>query len=123
MPEGYNSVTRETARLKGKLAGTKHSREEDIAPQQPSDAEGESRAIAIKKKPKYDPFDVGHKVANSQLFTASSTVVQLQTTISPKEAHQPPDGHNLNSPTLSASRKKKKRKKRKRKKLNVENGA
>jgi hypothetical protein len=62
--EGYNSTSRETTRLKGKLAGTKHSREEDedVATQQQeaSDTEKESRAIAIKAKPKHDPFDVVH---------------------------------------------------------------
>jgi len=64
----------------------KHSREEDedIATQQASDAEGESRAIAIKTKPKYDPFDVvhgkkkkkekdtDHEDANRQLILPSS---------------------------------------------------
>ena len=86
IPEGYNSTSRETTRLKGKLAGTKHSREEDedIASQQASDTEGESRAIAIKTKSKYDPFDVVHgkkkkkekdiddEDANRQLILASS---------------------------------------------------
>ena len=130
IPEGYNSATRETARLKGKLAGTKHSRDDDdIAHQQPSDTEGERRAIAIKKKPKYDPFDVehgkkkkkekdiDHEDASPQLITASPNVAQLQATTSPKEAsNQRFDGYDPNSLTLSLSKKKKKRKN-----LNVEN--
>ena len=129
MPEGYNSAARETARLKGKLAGTKHSREDEdtIAPQQTSDAEGESRTVAIKKRPKHDPFDVvhgkkkkkekdvDHKDGNPQ--PANPDIIQ--TTISPEEsANQYPDGPEPNSPTLSTSKKKKNRKK-----LKVENGA
>jgi hypothetical protein len=130
IPEGYSSASRETARLKGKLAGTKHSREEDddIASQQASDT-GESRAIAIKTKPKYDPFDVvhgrkkkkekdkEHEDANPQQISANLNVTQLQATISLKEmVSQCLDGPGLNSPTLSPSKKKKKRKK-----LKVEN--
>ena len=128
IPEGYNSASRETARLKGKLAGKKHSREEedDIASQQASDT-GESRAIAIKTKPKYDPFDVvhgkkkkkekdnEHEDVNPQQISANSNVSQLQATISPKEmVSQCNDGPRPNSPTLSPSKKKK------RKKLKVE---
>ena len=133
IPEGYNSTSRETTRLKGKLAGTKHSREEDddIASRQASDTEGESRTIAIKKKPKYDPFDVvhgkkkkkekdiDHEDANPQLILANSNVTQLQATVSPKEmVSQSLDGPEPDSPTLSPSKKKKKRKK-----LKAENGS
>jgi len=129
IPEGYNAAARETARLKGKLAGTKHSREDEdtITPQQTSDTEGESRAIAIQKKPKHDPFDVvhgkkkkkekdiDHKDGNPQ--PTNSNIVQ--TTISPEEnANQCPDGPEPNSTTLSTSKKKKNRKK-----FKVENGA
>lgn len=115
VPEGYNSASRETARLKGKLAGTKHSRDEDddnFGPQQPSDTEGESRAIAIKKKPKHDPFDVvhgkrkkkekdiDHEDTNTRLTTANSNLAQLQATIPPQEtSDQRLDGHDPNSPT------------------------
>lgn len=120
------------ARLKGKLAGTKHSRDDDdaLAPQKLSDSERESRAISIKKKAKYDPFDVvhgkkkkkekdiGHEDANPQSITASSSVTQQQATISPKEiADHCLDGLEPHSPTLSPSKKRKKRKK-----LTVENG-
>jgi len=132
IPEGYNSASREATRLKGKLAGTKHSREEDddIASQHASDTEGESRVIAIKPKPKYDPFDVvhgkkkkkdkdiDHEDANLQLILANSNATQLQATISPKEiVSQCLDGPEPNNPTLSPSKKKKKRKK-----LKEENG-
>lgn len=58
-------MSRETARLKGKLAGTKRPREEEASTSKlPSnyddDDEGESKAHAIKKKAKVDPFDVVH---------------------------------------------------------------
>ncbi|KAI0939397.1 hypothetical protein AcW1_004453 [Taiwanofungus camphoratus] len=54
-------LSRETARLKNKLtgsAGRKHAREEDrSAVTVPSDDEEESRAGAIRKKAKVDPFE------------------------------------------------------------------
>jgi hypothetical protein len=115
VPEGYNSASRETVRLKGKLASTKHPRNEgddDFGRQQPSDTEGESRAIVIKKKTKHDPFDVvhgkrkkkerdiDHEDANTQLTTANSNLAQLQATVSPQEtSNQRLDGHDPNSPT------------------------
>jgi len=126
IPEGYNSATRETARLKGKLAGTKHSREEDdaIVPQKLSDSEGESKAIAIKKRPKFDPFDVVHgkkkkkekdiklEETNPEPITASPNVTPMQAAISDQSLDRP----EPNCPTLSSTKKK-----RKRNKLNVEN--
>ncbi|KAF8812267.1 hypothetical protein BYT27DRAFT_7220934 [Phlegmacium glaucopus] len=114
IPEGYNSTTRETARLKGKLAVTKRSREHDdaMAQRQPSDSEGESRANSIKKRPKYDPFDIVHgkkKKKDKDIDHEDANPQPIQSiTVSPKEA----DNH----PTLSPSKKKKKRKK-----LKVEN--
>ncbi|KJA29841.1 hypothetical protein HYPSUDRAFT_196171 [Hypholoma sublateritium FD-334 SS-4] len=61
IPEGHQSLSRETARLKGKLAGSKREREEEVAAaKQAFDEEGESRAVAIKKKARPDPFDVVH---------------------------------------------------------------
>ena len=53
-------MTRETARLKGKLAGRKRPLEESYQSKSASDEEGESRATAIKKKARQDPFDVTH---------------------------------------------------------------
>jgi len=60
IPEGAQSMTRETARLKGKLAGSKRPLEEGHLSKSSSDDEGESRAVAIKKKARPDPFDVIH---------------------------------------------------------------
>ena len=61
IPEGHQSISRETARLKGKLTGSKRAREEEVSPaKQAFDEEGESRAAAIKKKARSDPFDVVH---------------------------------------------------------------
>ncbi|KAF8914159.1 hypothetical protein CPB84DRAFT_1820075 [Gymnopilus junonius] len=60
IPEGVQSMTRETARLKGKLAGSKHPLEEPSATKSSSDDEGERRAFAIKKKTRLDPFDPVH---------------------------------------------------------------
>ena len=101
IPEGYNSASRETTRLKGKLAGTKHSRDEDEdnATQQASDSEGESRAIAIKTKPKYDPFDVVHGKK--------------------KKKGKDIDHEDLNRQLILESSPKKKRKKRHRKKKSL----
>lgn len=130
VPEGYNAAAREIARLKGKLAGTKHSREDDdaIAPQQLSDTEAESKAAAIKKRPKYDPFDVVHgkkkkkkeENIDPQPVATNSNVTQLQATISPKgteACNQCLDEPKPTSPTLTPSKKKKKWKK-----LKVEEG-
>lgn len=63
VPEGHSQgLSRETARLKGKLAGSKRPREqEEIGPSQLTlHDEDESRAISIKKKARVDPFDVVH---------------------------------------------------------------
>jgi hypothetical protein len=96
IPDGYNSAS---TRLKGKLAGTKHSREEDedIASQQASDTERESRTIAIKTKSKYDPFDVVHGKK--------------------KKKEKDIDDEDANQQLILASSPKKKRKRRRRKKI------
>lgn len=65
VPAGHHaSMSRETARLKGKLAGTKRPREQDAStlklPPDNDDDEDESKSHAIKKKTKMDPFDVVH---------------------------------------------------------------
>lgn len=56
-------MSRETARLKGQLIGkgTKRLREEDTVSKEKSDDEEESRAGAIKKKARVDPFGEGKK--------------------------------------------------------------
>ncbi|KAF9568929.1 hypothetical protein CPC08DRAFT_702048 [Agrocybe pediades] len=64
IPEGgQSSMSRETARLKGKLAGKKRYREEEDVPAVKtvaSDDEADSRVSAIKKKARPDPFNVVH---------------------------------------------------------------
>jgi hypothetical protein len=68
IPEGHQNMSREAARLKGKLTGSSKRRREGegeaSAPaKRTSDDEDdndESRAGAIKKKQKSDPFDILH---------------------------------------------------------------
>jgi hypothetical protein len=77
IPEGYSQgLSRETARLKGKLAGSKRPREQDdVGPSQPIlDDENESRTSSVKKKERGDPFDVVHgRKKNKQQAVAVST--------------------------------------------------
>lgn len=60
--EGHKNTSREAARLKGKLSGSKrpHENDSDTAmgdKRVSDDDEGESRAGSIKKKARPDPFD------------------------------------------------------------------
>jgi hypothetical protein len=60
-------------RLKGRLVGKKRGREEEAVNNKAiSDDEGESRAGAIKKKPKLDPFDGMGKKKKKQKALAPS---------------------------------------------------
>jgi len=79
VPEGMQSHSRETARLKGKLSGSKHAREdEDVGPSKTvSDDEGESRAGAIKKKARSDPFDIVHGKKKKKNKDTESSAVQM----------------------------------------------
>lgn len=78
IPESSNMLGRDAARLKNKLAGKKHARdEEDAVANVPSEDEEESRAGAIKKKAKLDPFTLpsegkGKKAKKSHLIATPS---------------------------------------------------
>ncbi|KZT13028.1 uncharacterized protein LAESUDRAFT_754054 [Laetiporus sulphureus 93-53] len=137
-PESSTTFSRDTARLKNKLtgrSGKKRQREEerDIAAG-PSDDEDESRATAIKKKPKIDPFARPTKTkkvhsadidvakaqdtaegdaklkhdTNGRAAESSSTPTQHR-----EEHHQ--SEHASAPPSPSSPKKKKKKKKKKRK--------
>ncbi|KAJ3518076.1 hypothetical protein NLJ89_g96 [Agrocybe chaxingu] len=121
IPESHQSISRETARLKGKLVGSnKRPREEDevAAPKADYDDEHESRATAIKKKHRPDPFDVVHgkkknEAPPSNLPPALSPQAgpsQNPTQASFRQRADEP-GFNGCSP-LDASPKKKKRKRK-----------
>ncbi|KAF8969469.1 hypothetical protein BDZ97DRAFT_1915420 [Flammula alnicola] len=121
IPEGHQSTSREAARLKGKLAGSKRSREEDevASSKQASDEEGESRAVAIKKKARPDPFDVVHGKKKKKQKTAEETIepqaqskddssgevedILLNATKSPK-----PNGLDTESTPVKSKKKRKK---------------
>jgi hypothetical protein len=80
IPEGHSQgLSRETARLKGKLAGSKRPREQDdVGPSQPtSHDEDESRAISIKTKARVDPFDVVHGRKKKKHQTTAMPDAQL----------------------------------------------
>ncbi|KAF9006555.1 hypothetical protein BDQ17DRAFT_1423424 [Cyathus striatus] len=53
------STSREAARLKGQLAGKKRARDDETS-KKAEESEEESKAGAIKKKVKIDPFDIVH---------------------------------------------------------------
>ncbi|KAF8165514.1 hypothetical protein B0H34DRAFT_793892 [Crassisporium funariophilum] len=121
IPEGQ-SFSRETARLKGKLVGSKRAREEEelVAPKQASDNETESRATAIKKKARSDPFDVVHgkknkkRKNNEKGNTPQDLSVELEhrtdlALVDSKNAMSI-DGPIASSSTLSPNKMKKKRK-------------
>ncbi|KAF8204810.1 hypothetical protein BJ912DRAFT_1052138 [Pholiota molesta] len=128
VPEGHQSTSREVARLKGKLVGSKRSRDEEetTAAKQASDEEGESRASAIKKKARPDPFDVVHgkkkkkqKVAESIPTTPilHAPATPHSTGDSPKEvedmvlgATQSPKLNGTHTATLTPVKSKKKKK-------------
>ncbi|CAA7260024.1 unnamed protein product [Cyclocybe aegerita] len=122
IPEGHQSISRETARLKGKLVGSKRPREEDgvTAPKAEYDDEHESRATAIKKKHRLDPFDVVHGKKKNKAPPSSPPALspQVGPSQSPKQANfgqkadEPTAGLNSFSP-LDASPKKKKKKRKK----------
>lgn len=80
IPEGNSQgLSRETARLKGKLAGSKRPREyDDVGPSQStSHDEEESRAISIKTKARVDPFDVVHGRKKKKHQTTAMPDAQL----------------------------------------------
>lgn len=80
IPEGHSQgLSRETARLKGKLAGSKRPREQDdVGPSQPTlHDEDESRAISIKTKARVDPFDVVHGRKKKKHQTTAMSDAQL----------------------------------------------
>lgn len=80
IPEGHSQgLSRETARLKGKLAGSKRPREQDdVGPSQPIlHEEDESRAISIKMKARVDPFDVVHGKKKKKHQTTAMPDAQL----------------------------------------------
>lgn len=61
--EGHQNISRETARLRGKLVNSNHRHEEGslmTAMPAKDEDEDESRAGAIKKKARPDPFDILH---------------------------------------------------------------
>lgn len=70
LPEATASTSRDTARLKGRLAGGKKRVREDYHVDQArsaeEDNEDESRAGAIKKKQKVDPFSLPKKKTKGQ---------------------------------------------------------
>lgn len=67
-PESTDVSGRDALRLKGRLVDRKRGREEDTTTniKTPSDDEDESRAGAIKKKPRLDPFDGAGKKKKKQ---------------------------------------------------------
>lgn len=73
IPEGHQNISREAARLKGKLTGTgKRLRESEDVSAPPrhtedNDDEGESRAGAIKKKQKPQLFSKSKKQRRGSL--------------------------------------------------------
>lgn len=83
--EGMQIQTRETARLRGKLTGSKRSREEvDVGPlKTASDDESESKAVAIKKKARFDPFDVLHGKKKQNKDT-ETTIVKPDLSVPPR---------------------------------------
>ncbi|KDR83933.1 hypothetical protein GALMADRAFT_236433 [Galerina marginata CBS 339.88] len=89
MPDGVQSMTRETARLRGKLAGSKRTREEEATTKPTSDDEGESRAGVIKKKYKLDPFDAVHGKKKKKTDDKAPGKVALQPVISLPTADPP----------------------------------
>lgn len=57
IPSGTSIASRDAVKLKGKLAGKKRGREdEDVKQDAPLDDEQESKASAVKKKARHDPF-------------------------------------------------------------------
>jgi hypothetical protein len=61
--EGHQNMSREKARLRGKLVDSNHRHEEGslmTAMPAKDEDEDESRAGAIKKKARPDPFDISH---------------------------------------------------------------
>ena len=113
VPETVHSVTREAARLRGKLVGGKRQRGEDTAepsskPETDDDDDGESRVKAIRKKVKLDPFAATHGKKKS---------TGLNIALQKKAVDQPPmpsSVHSIvsnNDETDSPSKKRKKKKK------------
>ena len=107
-----HSVTREAARLKGKLVGAKRQRGEE--PAEPSkavsddDDDGESRGKAIRKKVKLDPFAARHGKKSTGLPVVHPVVAQKQTVDHPP---MPSTNSIVNDESQSPSKKKKKKKK------------
>ncbi|KAI0346791.1 hypothetical protein BDW22DRAFT_1424911 [Trametopsis cervina] len=122
----------ETIRLKGKLTGKKRGREQDEGPTaaavDQSDDEQESRAGAIRKKARVDPFaggSKGKKKQNTQLQAAEAKTVPLplpktnQSGQSPEAEDQAADVQlgspgKATEPAEASSSQKKKKKKNKR---------
>lgn len=88
IPEGMQSQTREVARLKGKLTVKRPREEVEVGSSKAaSDDEGESRVIAIKKKARFDPFDVVHGKKKKQNKNAETTNVKPDTPAPPRRDH------------------------------------
>ncbi|KAF9472954.1 hypothetical protein BDN70DRAFT_422848 [Pholiota conissans] len=102
VPEGHQSTSREIARLKGKLSRKKRTREDEevAAMKQPSDEEGGSRAGAIKKRARPDPFDVVHGKKKKKRKLAEP-IPPLST--SPTRAASQSKGDTLNAVEETAS--------------------
>lgn len=78
LTEGHQNLTRETARLRGKLVDSKHRRKEGglvAEPAKPTtDSDEESKLIAIKKRARTDPFDIVYgKKKKTRVETVNGT--------------------------------------------------
>jgi len=115
-------MTRETARLKGKLTGSKRTREEeDVAPPKPfSDDEEESKVGAIKKKPRPDPFDAisGKKTKKEKNLSTeerpslpATSVSSSSNDVRPVKVEEEPLTNGIALAESTPSKRKKKRKK------------
>ncbi|KAH9482755.1 hypothetical protein JR316_0004855 [Psilocybe cubensis] len=83
IPEGMQSQTREVARLKGKLTSKRPREEVDAVPSSvASDDEDESKVIAVKKKARFDPFDVVHGKKKKKKISDTASV-KLEAPVSP----------------------------------------
>lgn len=119
IPEGHSQgLSRETARLKGKLTGSKRPQEQDdVGPSQPIlHDEDESRAISIKRKARVDPFDVVHGRKKKKRQTTAMPNAQLPFSVLTMEQAESDSSEEvedvsamLNDPTLVSPVKTKKK--------------
>ncbi|PSS35400.1 hypothetical protein PHLCEN_2v1555 [Hermanssonia centrifuga] len=102
IPSSTNIHGFETMKLKGKLAGKKRAREEEVVPEViPSDDEEESRARSFKKRARLDPFE---KKQNKKKARPNAVVAPSPPSEVSREHADSPDIMEVDPPLAQSTR-------------------